>query len=94
MRTVEPPYKGHVFIEDRGKLKIVNCRSSDTATYKIEVKCSIVNDVPRTVNLTVVGKYGHSSFTKNINNTCGEGCGCLVDVGSCNCHKVTNTILA
>ena len=58
VRTVEPPYKGHVFIEDRGKLKIVNCRSSDTATYKIEVRCSVTNDVPRTVHLTVVGKYG------------------------------------
>ena len=81
VRTVEPPFKGHIFIEDQGKLKIVNCTSNDTATYKFEVKCSVTNDVPRTVHLTVVGKYGPQQIVQIKSNTL-EGGGGGVVVGS------------
>ena len=57
MRSVKAPYNGRFSIEDNGKLKIVNCTSSDTATYRIVVQFSVVNDVERTFRLTVLGTY-------------------------------------
>ena len=57
MRSVKAPYNGRVSVEDTGKLKIVNCTSSDTATYKIVVQLSIFNDVERAFRLTVLGTY-------------------------------------